>query len=196
MIFLRNFDLVILDYSYKAFKGGLIPFAELHLSFSPRPYRAAVARETRAREPAPGCKIIPPTRPAGMPRRLDYASLGIRRSAPVGADKNHCPPGPLYAKMVNPPISTTSSVATLLARLEGLDAPACTCSSFSPSSVWRSSVALRFLPLHSLHRLRTRPCSQTLAPPHSLHLQRRRPCSRRLLHTLCTRCVVDCAHRC
>ena len=31
--------------------------------------------------------------------------------------------------------------------------------------------------LHSLHRERTRPCTQSEPPPHSLHRERTRPCT-------------------
>ena len=44
-------------------------------------------------------------------------------------------------------------------------------------------------PSHSLHRERSRPCSQIDAPPHSLHLERRRPCGQ-ALHTLHVRTLL------
>jgi hypothetical protein len=43
----------------------------------------------------------------------------------------------------------------------------------SPAYPLRPSLAQR----QSLHRLRTRPCSQMPLPPHSLHRWRGRPCS-------------------
>ena len=55
---------------------------------------------------------------------------------------------------------------------------------------------------HSLHWLRTWPCSQTDAPPHCLHWLRRRPCSQinappYSLHVLRMRaCVRACVHAC
>ena len=43
-----------------------------------------------------------------------------------------------------------------------------------------AEAATAALPPHSLHRQRSRPCSQMLAPPHSLHLLRCFPCSQML----------------